>query len=85
MPLYEYQCELCECLFERQLKIAQRDIPLSEPCPICSGIDAIKQVHTKGIGIGDPVRLGHIKPPQDWQRFINRLSRANPGSQFTTY
>ena len=84
MPLYEYQCESCEYIFERQLKMSEYKAPVTEPCPMCNNT-TVKQIHTKGHGIGDPVRLGHIKPPADWQRFINRMSKANPGSNFTTY
>jgi len=84
MPLYEYQCGNCEYIFERTLKMVDYKMPESEPCPMCE-ITLVKQIHTKGNRMGDPIRLGHIKPHGDWQTFINKLSRSNPGSDFTTY
>ena len=84
MPLYEYQCSNCEYSFERQLKIAQYKEPTENACPMCGEV-TVTQYHTKGIRMADPVRLGLIKPPSDWQSFINRMAKSNPGSNFTTY
>lgn len=35
MPLYAYQCEECGHDFSDVKKIADRDVPLGEPCPSC--------------------------------------------------
>lgn len=35
MPLYEYKCSECEHIFDRILKMDDRDIPNQEPCPDC--------------------------------------------------
>ena len=37
MPLYEYECEKCQKVFERVRPIAARDIPISCTNPECYG------------------------------------------------
>tara|TARA_R100001015_G_scaffold19062_2_gene14442 strand:- start:667 stop:969 length:303 start_codon:yes stop_codon:yes gene_type:complete len=36
MPIYEYECESCEHVFEVMLGMNDRDKPLEDPCPECS-------------------------------------------------
>jgi hypothetical protein len=36
MPSYEFSCNKCKKTWDTFLTIANRDKPLSEPCPFCS-------------------------------------------------
>lgn len=38
MPLYDYACKDCGHTFERNLKMADRHLPISEGCPECGQI-----------------------------------------------
>ena len=40
---YEYKCDDCKLTFIRTLPIAQRNIPLEEPCPDC-GLSSICRI-----------------------------------------
>lgn len=80
MPAYTYHCSNCNHDFEKVLKIADRDLPVTEPCPQCS---AEGQVHKTILGaptIGDPVRLGVIKPDNGFKEVMQKIHAANPGS-----
>lgn len=55
MPTYDYKCKSCGNTFERILKIANREDPMSEPCVECGG--EITNV------IGVPTVVGSIKSP----------------------
>jgi putative FmdB family regulatory protein len=36
MPAFEFKCEQCECVFERMIKVSQRN--LNQACPQCGGV-----------------------------------------------
>jgi putative FmdB family regulatory protein len=35
MPNYDFECGNCDALWEQQTTIADRDVPTTEPCPVC--------------------------------------------------
>jgi putative FmdB family regulatory protein len=78
MPAYDYQCKNCGHEFERQLVIANRNIPLEEPCPGCGQKSTITKM-ISGMAIGDPVSLGLTRPDA---AFRNRLREIHdrPGA-----
>ena len=41
MPLYDYQCEQCQVVFEIRATIKEKEIGLEPECPMCQG----KQTH----------------------------------------
>lgn len=80
MPAYTYHCNNCNHDFESILRIADRDLPTKEPCPSCK---AEGQVHKTILGapsVGDPVRLGIIKPDSGFKEVMQKIHAANPGS-----
>ena len=41
MPIYDFKCEKCEHQFSEKKTIANRDVPLSEPCPECGLVGCV--------------------------------------------
>lgn len=78
MPLYDYHCTSCGHTFEKNVKIADLELPTQDPCPSCKGIQTISKTVTAP-GIGDPVRLGVTKAPADFQKYVlGRIKEAHP-------
>lgn len=66
MPLYDYHCTACnEYITDIHLTMAQRDIPVSEPCPLCNAEHSIERVITSP-AFGDAFRLGRTHLPSSW-------------------
>jgi putative FmdB family regulatory protein len=82
MPIYEYECKLCETRFEKMLSMSKMTEPLNEPCPNCGVAvsDNITQCLTCATPI-DPYRLGRVKPSAEFRDKLNRISKAHPGSK----
>jgi putative FmdB family regulatory protein len=79
MPAYDYECNTCGHTFELILKISDHEKPTIEPCPECKTI-SVKQIITRAIPFGDPVRLGISRLPSDWCEFLRGVKKRNPGS-----
>jgi putative FmdB family regulatory protein len=77
MPLYDYHCVNCDCVFEKNLKIVDCDVPTTQPCPECSTLSIKKTVTAPGIC--DPIRLGVKKAPADFQKYVlGRIKENHP-------
>lgn len=48
MPLYDYQCEQCQTVFEVRATILEKEVGLEPECPICHGKQA-RQIITAGL------------------------------------
>ena len=61
-----------------------RKIPELSPCPNCKQLGVTLQItgHFERMA---PQDLGRVKPDSDWRYFLNKLKKANPGSNFKTY
>jgi putative FmdB family regulatory protein len=77
MPCYAFQCHQCEELFERLLKIADRDTP--QECPGCGGGDTHRQVEAPMMM--DPVRAGVRKVDQGFKEVLRKIHEKTPGSR----
>jgi len=85
MPLYDFHCKDCDHVFEKQLKIAEMEQPIAEPCPECKKEGAIERFIGR-VGFGDPVGLGLKKPGQGWTDWLNLLKKQTPGAaNFNTF
>ena len=80
MPAYTYRCEACKHEFERVYKIADRDLPSSEPCPSCGVEGQVLKTISGAPSLGDPVRLGIRKPDQGFKEVMQKIHSNNPGS-----
>ena len=78
MPLYSYECMSCGDFFEDMYTIADRKKPTLKPCQECGG--EVIQVITR-MNIGDPVRLGVVKPSGEFNHIISQIAEQNPRSR----
>jgi putative FmdB family regulatory protein len=86
MPRYDFQCKACEHVFEKQLKIAEMDVPLGEPCPECKKEGEMQRLIGGTHGFLDPVALGRIKPSEGWTDWLKILKKQTPGAaDFNTF
>jgi len=77
MPRYEYRCVGCGVVFDDILPMKNRNDPCSEVCKKCGG--EIK-IGIGSIRIGDPVRLGLMKPTgafRDVMKMVNKTNKHN--------
>lgn len=77
--IYQYRCRKCDHLFERVLKMSERLKPTMEPCPECGETGQVYQ----SIGatpMGDPHRMGLIKPDSGFNQVLKNIKKGNPGS-----
>lgn len=58
MPLYDYKCSSCEHVFTKSLKIADRNLPIEEPCPDCNLLGSITKVILTAARIGYSIAPG---------------------------
>jgi len=83
MPTYDYKCVKCEHEFEEMLSISRRKEPTEVPCerqlhraaPICGGEIKMKAVAP---GIGDPLKLGLIKPDGRYVEKLKEIKKNHP-------
>lgn len=77
MPMYDYACPSCNHEFEKNVKIANYQEP--QPCPECGGMADRMAVKTAP-SLGDPVRLGLLKPPEGFREVLRNIHTRNHGS-----
>lgn len=80
MPMYEYQCQSCGFEFEERHMMKDMLQPEGVACPDCEQV-AVKKVILTAPGLGDPVRLGRIKPPGDFKEVLHKIHENTPGSR----
>lgn len=79
MPTYVFQCKTCEHSFERLLKIANMDEPLSENCPEC-GKPSVQRIVGGSHAFMTPESLGRKKAPEEFRNWLSAVKKVNPGS-----
>lgn len=84
MPVYEYCCKSCDHKFTKVLKIDERKIPESEPCPSCQE-KSVSQYFSTAPGLGDPVRLGVTKVDKGFKEVLQHIHKNTAGSKLDTY
>ena len=79
MPYYTYVCETCGEQDTRRAKIAERDVPVGDPClnTACAGI-LIRPPASPGFTSSES--LGRIKAPSEFRDLLKAIKKENPGS-----
>ena len=78
MPLYEYKCKACDCVWEESHKMDDRLIPTTEPCEECGCMEVILMVGSK---VGDPYILGVTGPTSSFKDLMGEMQKAHPYSK----
>jgi putative FmdB family regulatory protein len=79
MPFYDFKCNECEVPFVKYLKIADRKIPETEPCPNCSKV-AVSQV------VGSPAVYEAVRsasPPKEFTKVLEHMHKNIYKSDFS--
>lgn len=76
MPIYDYKCPSCSTEFEKTVKMANYQD--AQDCPQCSTPSG--RFVNGAPGIGDPMRLGLMKPPEVFRDLLRRMDARTPGS-----
>jgi len=76
MPIYDYKCKACDHEFEKNVKIANMTDP--QECPECKG--ETERVIRGAPSMGDPVRLGLIRPDNGFRDVLRKIHATTPGS-----
>ena len=77
MPIYDYECSDCRNQFDETLRMSERLGPTEDPCEKCGGV--VKQTITQ-MSIGDPVRLGIIRPGVQFNEVLSKIHERTVGS-----
>lgn len=77
MPVYDYSCNACEEVYEKNVKIAQMNDP--QECPYCGSL-ASKKFIGGAPALGDPVRLGIRRIDNGFKETLQRIDSLTPGS-----
>lgn len=76
MPTYDYRCSNCEHKFEKIFKIADRNIPETEPCPICS--KKCVSIVFAAPSLVSPFRVdGLVKPKGDFKERMQQIKKLS--------
>ena len=82
MPLYDYQCALCEHTFEEFKSISNRNIPESMPCPKCGKIGVNLSIGAPLVV--DPFRMGRIPVNAKLRDKFQQIHEKTHGSVLDT-
>lgn len=81
MPSYDYVCGSCEHTFDKQLKISERDVPTTEPCPVC-GVSEVTKTLVRAPDWSDGVR-GKSSVSGGFRDVLEKVHRTNPHSNLS--
>ena len=78
IPNYDFICNECQAVFEDiQLTIANRDVPVNEPCPECGKTGGVERV-IAAPQIGDAYRMGRSNLPSTWTDTLSKIKKRFP-------
>lgn len=79
MPNYDFSCTACgNLIVDVLLPIADRDRPLSEPCPACGETALERCVAAPGVSYS--INRGGLKTPQGFKDILKDIKSKHPRS-----
>jgi putative FmdB family regulatory protein len=82
MPLYEYQCSVCQAEFTEKRTMSDMLVPTQEPCPACGELTVEKVILTAP-SLGDSVRLGVRRIDNGFKEVLQKVHETTPGSRIS--
>lgn len=79
MPFYDYKCNDCNAEFKKTLKIADRNIPETEPCPSCNK-EGVVFMKIGAPVLSDSIRMGLKKNDGGFKEVIQKIHNGVSGS-----
>ena len=77
--IYEYECQNCNYLFERTLKLVDRLIPTEEPCPECGQLEVQQYLGTM-LYVDSHKLMTSRKPDSGFREVLAKIHENTPGS-----
>lgn len=74
---YNYRCNKCLFKFEKTCRMNDRNDP--KCCPKCGTYDS-KLIISEVVPIGDPYRMGRLKPSDSFRDTLRDIKKEHPGS-----
>lgn len=76
MPTYDYVCSACQHTFDEILKIDDRAIPTTKPCPVCNKEGTVSMSFGTP-SLLSPFRVDGLKKPSS--QFKERIGQIKKG------
>ena len=80
MPTYDYRCKNCEEVFDKILKISDREMPTKNPCPFCEEADTV-ELCLSAPSLVSTFRIDGLKKPSG--QFRDRMNQIKTGMKRT--
>ena len=74
MPNYDYACQRCQHSFVALLSIADRETPITQPCPNCLKRGVERVFKTAPMGGVDKT----LSPGSNFKEMMNKVARGVP-------
>lgn len=83
MPIYEYQCSDCSCVFDKNKKISERDEVSEEVCPECARVGSVKRLLASPLVAYSVTSNGSYgsKVPEGFKDVLRKIDERSPGSR----
>lgn len=81
MPLYDKNCQSCNCIFDIQCRIADKDIP--RECPNCGSTDSIYLIGAPTLSRHSERLMTHRKD-NGFSEVLAKIKERNPGTNLAT-
>lgn len=79
MPRYDYRCSACGGTFEADFKIADRDIPVNDTCPLCEAeVGTVERYLPRTNGLN--YQAGDRKTPAAFKDLLKNMKSKHRGS-----
>jgi putative FmdB family regulatory protein len=83
MIRYEYECDKCQHVWDEFLRLANREKPLSEPCPNCKELGCVRQlIGTPSVAVDAVFRGGFTKAKGGMKEVMQKIAES-PGVKRT--
>jgi putative FmdB family regulatory protein len=79
MPTYAYHCKCCDHHFEESHTIANRHLPVENPCPKCSTERQVEQIFVMPGIVSGVGTLGN-KAPEGFKDRLREMKKKYHGS-----
>lgn len=84
MPRYDYRCEECQHAWEQDLTIAERNLPVEQPCPKCGKEKSVEKYLPSTGGLCYSVENMNRKVPEGFKDVLRNIKKNHVGSHIGT-
>jgi len=79
--IYDYQCKECGHEFEKNVKMADREKAINEPCPNCGELKVVQKIGVP-MYVDDRKLMGqNHRLPTQFKEVLSKIHSRTPGSK----